>query len=305
MSFFDHYADYEYFLAASQLAFAMLGMGALLGFRDFSDVFSRPRQLLLGLTLQLVVVPVMALAVASALPLPPGMAAGLALVAAVPGGTMSNIMTHLGRGNIALSISLTAVTTVGSLFTTPMLLRLLAGTHLPPDFEMPMARIASEIGVVLLAPLLAGMLYGNLRPVHRDVFSKWCIRTSFAFIAALVVGSAGAGRLDTSAYGAIGPLAIVAFCFAVQLAAWGLTLATRLAVRDRVAIGIEVTIRNTNLALMIKASLFPAVTGVADPIGDGMFFVALLYGGVALPLSIVPVIVGRRAERRASSAPRS
>jgi BASS family bile acid:Na+ symporter len=297
MSFFDHYADYEYFLASAQLASAMLGMGALLGLRDFADVFSRPRQLLLGLMLQLAIVPLMALLVVGGLPLPAGVAAGLALVAAVPGGTMSNIMTHFGRGNIALSISLTAVTTVGSLLTTPLLLQLLAGTHMPPDFVMPTGRIALEIGVVLLVPLSLGMLFGHLRPGARDVFSKWCIRTSFAFISLLVVGSVGAGRLDATAYGAVGPLAIVAFCFAIQLAAWGVTRATGLAVRDRVAIGIEVTIRNTNLALMVKASLFPAVAGVADPVGDGMFFVALLYGGVALPLSILTVMVGRRSAR--------
>lgn len=298
---FQHYADLEYFLASSQLAFAMLGMGALLTPDDLFSVFSKPRQLLLGLGMQLAVVPAIALVVAAALTLPPGIVAGLALVAAVPGGTMSNILTHIGRGNIALSISLTAVTTVGALATTPLLLRLLAGTHLPPDFVMPTARIAFEIGVVLLLPLATGMVIGNLLPAIRSLFSKWCIRTSFFFIGLIVVGSAGAGRLDPSAYGTVGPLAIVLFCFLIQAAAWGVTLAARLSLRDRVAVGIEVTLRNTNLALMVKASLFPAVTGVADPVGDGMFFVALLYGGVALPLSIIPIVVGRRATPSSSS----
>jgi len=296
---FDHYAELEYFLASAQLAFAMLGMGALLGPRDFVDVFSRPRQFLIGLGLQLAVVPLIALAIASGLPLPVGIAAGLALVAAVPGGTMSNVLTHFGRGNIALSISLTAVTTVGSLATTPLLLQLLAGAHLPADFEMPTARIAFEIAVVLLLPLALGMALGMgigaLRPRLRAGFSKGCIRTSFFFIGVMIVGSAGAGRLDATAYGAIGPLAIVLFCVVVQLAAWGATGAARFEMRDRVAVGIEVTVRNTNLALMVKASVFPAVTGVADPIGDGMFFVALLYGGVALPLSIIPIVIGRRS----------
>ena len=52
-----------------------------------------------------------------------------------------------------------------------------------------------------------------------------------------------------------------------------------------------------NLALLVKASIFPAVTGVVDPIGDGMFFVALLYGGAALPLAMIPLMRGRRAAR--------
>ena len=67
----------------------------------------------------------------------------------------------------------------------------------------------------------------------------------------------------------------------------------------RLAIGIEVTLRNTNLAILVKAVLFPAVAGVADPIGDGMLFVALLYGGMQLVVSCVPGWLHRR--RRASA----
>jgi BASS family bile acid:Na+ symporter len=61
-----------------------------------------------------------------------------------------------------------------------------------------------------------------------------------------------------------------------------------------VAIGIEATIRNSNLGILVKASLFPAVVGVIDPIGDGMFFVALLYGGAALFVALPLILVSRR-----------
>lgn len=295
------YAKYEYALASSQLLFAMLGMGALLRPRDFADVFRRPRVLVLGLGLQLVVVPLVALFLVWLLEVPPGIAAGLALVAAVPGGTMSNVFTYFARGNIALSISLTAVTTLLSLVTTPTLLRLLSGTHLPPDFEMPVGQVAFEIGAVLLLPLGAGMAIGTGLPARREVFSRWSIRASFFFIMLMVVGGAGSGRLDATAYGAIGPLAILALCVTIQSFAWAATRLAGLDVADRVAIGIEVTIRNSNLALLVKASLFPAVAGVVDPIGDGMFFVALMYGGAALPLSMIPIYQGRRANRRATA----
>jgi BASS family bile acid:Na+ symporter len=60
---------------------------------------------------------------------------------------------------------------------------------------------------------------------------------------------------------------------------------------------VEVTVRNTNLALLIKASIFPAVTGQVDPIGDGMFFVALLYGGAALFMATPPVVASRRSAK--------
>ena len=85
---FERYPEYEYLLASGQLAFAMLGMGALLAPRDFVDVFRRPKALGLGLAIQLVTVPLVALVLGRVLPVPPGIAAGLALVAAVPGGSM-------------------------------------------------------------------------------------------------------------------------------------------------------------------------------------------------------------------------
>jgi BASS family bile acid:Na+ symporter len=290
---FDAYPRYEHLLASLQLAFAMLGMGAVLAPRDFVPVVRAPRALAVGLGVQLVAAPLLATLLGSALPVPAGIAAGLVLVAAVPGGTMSNVVTYLGRGNIALSISLTAVTTVGSLATTPALLRLLIGSHLPPSFEMPTGRIAFEIGVTLLLPLLAGMLFGIRVPEWRAGFSRWCIRISIGVILLLAVGAGGSGRLDPRAYGVAGLAAVALACLAFQLAAYAACWLARLGPRDRLALAIEVTIRNTNLAILVKASLFPATRGL-DPIGDGMFFVALLYGGVALLAATPPVALGRR-----------
>jgi len=290
---FEAYPDYEHLLASAQLAFAMLGMGAVLAPRDFVGVMRSPRALAIGLAVQLVAVPLLASGLGVMLPVPAGIAAGLVLVASVPGGTMSNVFTYLGRGNIALSISLTAVTTVGSLLTTPALLRLLVGAHLPADFEMPTGRIALEIGAILLAPLAAGMLFGERFPDWRSGFSRWCIRASLGVIVIMVVGAGGSGRLDPSAYGKLAPVAIVLLAFVFQQTAYAACRLGGLGMRDRLAIAIEVTVRNTNLAILVKASLFPA-TANPDPIGDGMFFVALLYGGGALLVAALPVALGRR-----------
>ncbi len=291
---FERYPEYEYLLASLQLAFAMLGMGALLTPRDFVEVVREPRGLTLGLVTQLVSVPLVALAVGWLLPVPPGIAAGLVLVAAVPGGSLSNVATYLGKGNIALSISLTAVCTTGALVTTPLILRALAAAHLPVDFEMPVARVAWEIGITLLLPLLVGMLAGIRFPSRQALLSRWAIRASLAVIGVMIVGAAGAGRLDPAAYGAMGPLAVGALCLGAQATAVLAGRVGRLSARDRLAVAIEATIRNTNLAILVKASLFPAVAGVADPVGDGMFFVALLYGGLALLVAAPPILTHRR-----------
>lgn len=289
---FERFPEYEHLLASLQLAFAMLGMGALLAPRDFVDVARRPVALGVGLGVQLGAVPLLAFALGRALDLPPGIVAGLALVAAVPGGTLSNLVTHLGGGNIALSVSLTAVTTVGALITTPWLLELLIAPQLPPDFAMPRGRVAFEIGVTLLMPLGAGMLFGMRRPAAREAFARWSIRISFGFIALLAIGGAGSGRLDPRDYGVLGLVSIVLLCAGAQIVALGVTRLARFASADRLAIGVEVTVRNTNLALLVKASAFPA-GGELDAIGNGMFFVALLYGGVA-PLVVAPLVLRHR-----------
>ena len=294
-NFFNNYADYEYALAASQLVLAMLGMGALLSPKDFVLEVKTPRGLITGLSFQWLAVPLIALVLASTLPIPAGIAAGLIVIAAVPGGTLSNVLTHFGQGNIALSISLTAITTVAALGVTPLLMHLMISQHLPSDFSMPASKILREIVITLLIPLAAGMAVRRMVSLRRsETFSKWVIRASLAMIVMMAVGAGGSGRLDPQAYGLMGIVALVAFGLSVQLSAWLTTRAMRLPTRDGLAIVIEATFRNMSLAVAIKALIFPAKAGVIDPIGDAIFFTALLYGGVSLFMSVIPVIIHRR-----------
>jgi BASS family bile acid:Na+ symporter len=298
---FESYLANEYYFAAAQLILAMLGMGATLGVRDFVDVVREPRAMAVGLSAQLILVPAVAWALIELLQIDPPIAAGLALVAAVPGGSMSNVATYLARGNVPLSIAMTAVSTVGCLVTTPIVLRLLMPVEVAAGIAMPAGQIAFEIACCLLLPLAFGIAIGSHLSESRLAFSRWCIRASLTVIAAMVVGAAGAGRIDIGSHGWMGPMAILLFSFLAQQAAVAASRIAGVTGRDRTAIAIEVTIRNTNLALLIKASLFPVVAGVADPIADGALFVALLYGGVALLVVLPPCVVHRRME--AASAP--
>ncbi|MDJ0789388.1 MAG: bile acid:sodium symporter [Myxococcota bacterium] len=294
MEWLQRYPEFEYPIASTQLVLAMLGMGALLHPADFRRVVRDPRGVALGLAAQIVGVPVMAGVLGGLLPIEAGLAAGLALVASVPGGTMSNVITHLGRGNIVLSISITALTTVACLVITPILLRVLVGAHLPPDFSMPAGKVAGEVALFLLLPLAIGMGVGARFRERREVFSRWCIRGSLFAIGLMVVGAAGSGRLDPQSYGAVGLVAVLASTLAFQAVGYLATRAGGLPSADRLAVLIEVTVRNTNLALLIKASVFPARAGEADPIGDGMLFASLLYGAFALLAAIPPVLWHRR-----------
>jgi len=293
--FFTHYADYEYPLASSQLFLAMLGMGALLAPKDFLLEIQKPKSLITGLSFQWFAVPVIAVVIGMILPIPAGIAVGLMLIAAVPGGTLSNILTHFGKGNIALSISLTAITTVAALLTTPVLLHIMIADYLPHAFEMPTARIAQDIFITLIIPLAAGMMIKqHASQGASEQFSKWTIRLSLALIIVMAVGAGGSGRLDPKAYGLIGIAALAIFGLTTKIISLAVAKLIKLNSQDSLAIIIEATFRNMSLAVAIKAIVFPAQTGVSDPVGDAVFFTVLLYGGVSLVMSLIPVFVHRR-----------
>ena len=164
------YLQYEFYFASAQLVLAMLGMGATLRGRDFMEVVRSPKGFGLGLFAVLVAGPLLALGVGRLFGLEPGLATGLVLVAAVPGGTLSNLLTYFAHGNVALSVSLTATATVGCLASTPVVLRLFATGLEDGAFVMPVAKVASDI--VSSCWVHSGWVW------HSEVCSKHSVRTS-------------------------------------------------------------------------------------------------------------------------------
>ena len=289
----DWYTLAEYPLAFSQLFLAMLGMGATLQPRDLSAVFLAPRGLLSGLGAQLVLIPFLGAGVAAWAGFSPGQTIGLILVAAVPGGTLSNVVCYLTGANYALSIALTALSTLGCLVTTPVILQLFAADFLPAKFSMPVTGILFDIGLGLLFPLAIGMLLrSRLTESVAERFTKICIRLSLTLVLVMVVGSSGSGRIDAAALAFLPPW-LVLFATLALLVSMGLAGLVRLGRAERMTIGIETTLRNTNLALLLKASLFPAVSGGVDPFSDAVLAVVVLAGGLqAAPL--FPAVLGFR-----------
>jgi predicted Na+-dependent transporter len=103
--------------------------------------------------------------------------------------------------------------------------------------------------------------------------------------------------LSVDAYGVVGVVALVIFTLAVQSSALLMSKVLGLTSGDGLAITIEAAFRNISLAIAVKATVFPAQPGVLDPIGDAVLFVALLYGGVSMFMTLVPVIIHRRMRR--------
>lgn len=295
------YITYEYWFAAFQLIFAMFGMGATLTMADFGDVIKEPKAVTIGTAMQLLLVPLIAYLFISMAGIVGGVAVGIALIAAIPGGTTSNIFTYMAKGNSPLSISVTAITTLACLISTPFILRLLITEYLPFDFAMPTAQIVHDIAWTLLLPLAIGMVILAILPKHAATISKWCIRASLLGIVLIIIGSSSAGRLDIAAFGGDNILLVILFVVALTVAGFVLPALLGLAKPDVTAVQMEVVVRNINLGVMIKASMFPVVLGASNTLGDMVLFTVLLYG--ALQLLIAAVLIGwcRRVSRVAAT----
>ena len=166
------YIDHEYWITFVQLAMAMFAMGATLHVHDFQAVIRLPRSFLTGLVAQMVAVPLVTYLLLRSFDLDPGLAIGLAILAAVPGGTVSNVFTYAGRGDVPLSIALTAVTSLACVVTVPVVLEWLVGSHVPPTFSLPRGRIALEIVATLLVPLAVGMVVLRRWPSRAEGLSR-------------------------------------------------------------------------------------------------------------------------------------
>lgn len=287
----EEYARYEYLLASAQVVLVMLGMGATLTLRDFLAVARRPFSLLLGCLSQFAICPLMAIVVQQLWGLEPGIAVGLILISAMPGGPIANLFTFIGRGNVALSIALTAIGAIGSIVTVPLLLQALAGRYVGSHIAMPMDTIIREVFVFLLIPIHVGMLVAKIVPAYAKVFSTICVRLGVAILIAIIVGSTGSGQIRPGDYGWSVPIAIIVTCLLAQNIN---VVAFKLLKRppeDEFAATVAVTIRNVNLALLLKARLFPAAVKGSDPIADGILFVILFYGAVSLIVSVPSVLL--------------
>lgn len=288
------YIEYEYWVAAIQLVLAMLGMGAGLRVADFKKVALQPKAAAVGLSMQLVVVPLVALGFILLADLPPGMLIGIAIIAAIPGGTVSNIFTFMARGNVPLSISITALTSLACLATTPIILDLLIADYMPASFVMPAQKVAIEIGLCLLLPLGLGMLFLKQFPQYAERFSTFCVKGSLVGIGMIVLGSLGAGRLNFANIASADIALLAAFIISLTLVGIWLTKGFGLTQKDNSAIEMEVVVRNINLGFLLKVSLFPTVAGETNPVADMALFTMLLYGAWQLATGISLIFWRRR-----------
>lgn len=308
MGVFNQYHRYEELFASLQVVLVMLGMGMTISPSEFVAVARQPRSLVVGCLCQFLLAPLLTWVAVTVVPLDAGITVGLILISAMPGGPLANLYTFLARGNIALSISLTGLATFCSLLSVPLLLQTLARSHVPAEIAMPVEKIVQDVMLFLLAPLATGMLFLRLAPLGAPRLSKWLIRAGLVVLAIMVTGSLGSGRIEPLSFGWTTPLVIVVLCVVIQNLSMALFPLFHWPVADQTAVGIGVTIRNINLALLLAARLFPVATEAREieSIGGGVLYVILFWGALSLIVCLSSIFFQRRAlETEAARRPRA
>ena len=146
-------------IAPIALALIMLGLGLGLSIKDFTRIIRIPKDFFVGFLSQLILLPIVALGIAILLNLPPAIAVGLMIIAAAPGGVTSNVMTKFANGDVALSITLTAVVSLISIVSVPFIVINSASIlGVPISKEISIASVSLKMALVVTVPVLIGIL---------------------------------------------------------------------------------------------------------------------------------------------------
>lgn len=234
------------------LGIVMFGMGLTLKSVDFKIVLTKPIPVIVGVCAQFIIMPLVAFALAYLLKLPSELAAGLVLLGCVPGGTASNVMVYLAKGNLALSVAMTSLSTLLAPVVTPLLLLLLAGQWLPVD---PVSMFKSIVQVIII-PIVLGLVIQKLFPkaVEKSVSVVPLISVVAILIIVSAVTSANAGNVASSGF--------VVFIAVFLHNGFGLLLGYLTALmlglneNDRRAISIEVGMQNSGLGVALATAHF-------------------------------------------------
>ena len=240
------------------LAFIMFTLGLGLSISDFSNVFKKPKNFLVGLVSQLIFLPIVGLVLVIIWPLPIEIAIGIMLIAAAPGGVTSNILTFFARGDVALSVSLTAVMSLLSAISVPIVLAISIGligdSSLPESISL--TGIALSMFLIVTLPVLLGM---GVRSFLNSLTLK--IEKSARFISTLLfvlvlLGAILAERENVVSYFAQTGLVVLTLNILMMLIAFYWSGFFGTGISQKKAIAIECGLQNGTLAIFVGTTVF-------------------------------------------------
>lgn len=267
------------------LAFIMFALGLGLTFADFARVAKQPRDFLVGALCQVALLPAVAFALVSVWPMAPGLALGVMIIAAAPGGVTSNLLTAFARGDVALSISLTAVISLLSVATVPLIVAVSHDLLMDGAAgDISVAGVALRMFVVVALPVLAGLAVRRLAEGFATGFEPLARGISSVLFVLVLAGAIWQERANVAAYFAQAGAVTLALNVIMMALAWAVARAAATGPRQRIAISLECGLQNGTLALAVVALLFdgghlaviPASTYSLIMFATALAFVAVL-----------------------------
>lgn len=240
------------------LAIIMLGMGMTLVTSDFSRILKNPKSILIGLTNQLILLPIIGFSLAIAFNLDPIMAVGLMILATCPGGPTSNLITQVCRGNIALSVTLTAIASIVCVFTIPFILSYALeyfGTDTNVTIKLPIMDTILQIMGITIIPISIGM---GIRRFKRDIAKRMerpmRIASTVIFILVFIAVIAANFNIMGKAMKEVGLVTLLLNVITMGLGYMAARL-FKLNFKSAISITVESGIQNGTLAIVIATSI--------------------------------------------------
>ncbi len=247
----------------------MMGMGLTLVANDFKRVLKYPKAVGIGLTNQLLLLPIIGFTLANIMPLEPEYAVGVMLLVLCPGGTTSNLFAYLAKGDVALSVTMTAIASVITVFSIPVVLSfsLIHFMGAGSEFQLPVLKTVLTLVLLTIVPISVGMLIKRFAPKVADNSQRYVSRFGVIFLAFLVAFLSYVQRdIIVEAFLATGPVSLLLNLSTMALgyytSKWfGLNLA------QRASVTLEVGLQNSTLSIFMaltllanyKMSLTPAI----------------------------------------------
>jgi BASS family bile acid:Na+ symporter len=263
------------------LAIIMLGLGLSLRINDFKRVVKYPKAMLIGLVSQMLILPLLCFFIARIFGLSPELAVGLMLLAASPGGPTANLYSHLSRGDVALNVTLTAVNSLLTLFTLPLIVNIAINYFMESGQVIPMQfKKVVEVFAIVLIPVSIGMVVKSKFPAISAKLSKPVKILSAVFLVIVIGGVIYQARENIVSYFRMVGIAALVFNILSIGVGYFVPRFLKLEQKQAIAIGMEIGIHNGTLAIFIALSVIGNGAMSIPPVIYSliMFFTAAAFG---------------------------
>jgi len=275
------------------LAVIMFGLGMSLTINDFKNILIAPKSFFVGLGSQMIALPIIAFLIILPSNLPDTYKVGIMILAACPGGTTSGLVTYLFRGNVALSVSLTIINSLLTIFTIPIIVNFSLDyyLHQKVSISLPLIDTVIHIFIITILPAIAGLYLKRIYPEFSAFLQKYlkylliillAAVYSVKFFADIATGGSGITRVEVFE---ILPYAI-AFNLLSYMFSVGIGRLTKLNMRDTVTIALEVSLQNTTLALLIGGTMLQNQDLIKPALIYAMFsfWISIILGIITISL---------------------